>query len=105
MRRHWIATAAVGGVALGFGMVQAALAPALSAQGRDWERDVPWIDAGSVLESLPPEVTDLGRTPPNDLPGESTDELQQLIDEAHDDADPREAAPGNRRRPPPRPAD
>ncbi|WP_029032564.1 hypothetical protein [Salinarimonas rosea] len=75
------------------------------AQQPDWDRDIPWIDAGSVLESLPPEITDLGRTPPNDLPGESTDELQELIDEAHDDADPGEAAPGNRRRPLPRQAD
>ncbi|MGJ3262718.1 MAG: hypothetical protein ACFE0R_05720 [Salinarimonas sp.] len=107
MRRHRISTAAVTSAALALGIAQASAQQA-SAQPDDWERDIPWIDATSVLESLPPGITDLGRTPPNALPGESTDELQQLIDAAHDGdgkATDAEAQTDARGRPLPRAAD
>ncbi|GGK45246.1 hypothetical protein [Salinarimonas ramus] len=64
----------------------------------DWEAKIPWItpdepdwiDSDEVVDSFPPGITPLGRTPPNELPGESTDELQDLIDETRDEASERE---------------
>lgn len=79
MPRMRLSTSAFASAALAVGL--AAQAP---AQPSDWDAGIPWIDAGNVLESLPPGITSLGRTPPNELPGESTAELQRLIDEAHD---------------------
>lgn len=98
MLRTRLASAAVGC------LVVAASAAGASAQDTrpdvEWDATLPWITLGEdvrrgeegdpVLESLPPGMTQLGRTPPNELPGESTDELQALVDEAHGDESGRE---------------
>lgn len=44
----------------------------------------PWIGVPSVERSQEPGITDLGRSPPNELHGESTDALQSLIEDAHE---------------------
>jgi hypothetical protein len=86
MTRARLSRAVLAGAALA--LVAARGAPAQDAA--DPQAAIPWItadepdwiDAPSVVESLPPGITALGRTPPNRLPGESTDALQRLIDEA-----------------------
>ncbi len=42
------------------------------------------VENQEVLDSQPPGITELGRSPPNILQQESTPGLQQLIDRAHD---------------------
>ncbi|WP_349371798.1 hypothetical protein [Salinarimonas sp.] len=89
MRCARLSITAVAGAALAVSLAGPATAQRQLEPPLDWEERIPWIDwsdAEPVVESLPPGITPLGRTPPNALPGESTDELQALIDEAHEES-------------------
>lgn len=94
MRYARLSITALAGAALAVSFAGPATAQRQMEPPLDWEENIPWItpdehnwiDAEPVVESLPPGITSLGRTPPNELPGESTDELQALIDEAHDES-------------------